>query len=86
MGKLNEFTIGDLFQITANGIEFVDKAIHGRDTNSYSYSSATRAASDLIMVHPVLCSSNVSLKSSTLLTKLVLCQDLVQIKMRGSTG
>lgn len=71
MDKLNEFTLGDLFQITANGIEFVDKAIHGRDNHSYSYSSATRAASDLIMIHPVLCSSNVSLKSSTLLTKHV---------------
>lgn len=71
MDKLNEFTLGDLFQITANGIEFVDKAIHGRDDHSYSYSSATRAASDLIMIHPVLCSSNVSLKSSTLLTKHV---------------
>lgn len=67
--------IGSVADTVANTIDdtyyTADTHTRNRNADEYSYSSSAKAASSLIGVFPVLCSSNVSKDTAALLTKVI---------------
>ncbi|WP_301204396.1 hypothetical protein [Bacteroides acidifaciens] len=73
---LNEASFMDIIRAVtaaANGVNDAVDATQRARTNSktYSYSSVNRAASSLIAVYPILCSSNCKLETSSMIQKYI---------------
>ena len=70
---LHETAIQDIISLMRDGVERTDRMISsGSRKNSISkYSSITKAASDLTLVTPVLCSTAISKESAMMITKAI---------------
>lgn len=77
-------TLQDIITIAKYGIDSIyngaDKIANSKPGN-YSYSSSAKAASNLIAVFPVLCSSNVKPSTASLMTKTIERKGCVSLQL-----
>ena len=71
MQTLNEDAVKSIVDLIDIAKGAIDTAQNGLQKSNYSYSSAAKAASNLVAVFPVLCSTNVSADTASLITRLM---------------
>lgn len=74
-------TLQDIITIAKYGIDTVASGAKPKSNGAYSYSSSAKAASNLIAVFPVLCSSNVKPETAALITKTIERKGCVSLQL-----
>lgn len=79
---LHETAITDILSTLKNGIASMDgKSLHRSRTSISKYSSITKAASDLTLVTPVLCSTAVNIQYGSMVSKAIERRNIAMYQM-----